>query len=57
MAVQAVAVATTLELIARARITDLPRHEKAPDPRPSRIPWLTPRRRTRPEQPGRTQAP
>jgi putative ABC transport system permease protein len=57
MAVQAVAVATTLELIARARITDLPRHEKALNPRPLRIPWLTPRRRTGPEQPGRTQAP
>ncbi|MFG2374629.1 ABC transporter permease [Streptomyces sp. NPDC048504] len=57
MAVQAVAVATTLELIARARITDLPRHEKAPDPRHLRIPWLTPRRRTGPEQPGWTQAP
>lgn len=56
MAVQAVAVATTLELIARGRITAGSGHEKVPVPRRLRIPLLNVRRRPRTEPPDQTHA-
>ncbi|MFE7075056.1 ABC transporter permease [Streptomyces sp. NPDC057620] len=45
MAVQAVAVVVTLELIARARITAPSSHEKPPAPRRPRVSWSFVRRR------------
>ena len=53
MAVQAVAVTTTLELIARARITAPLDHARTPASRRLRVPWRGPG----PKPPGRTGAP